>query len=123
MALGSDLLCLTLAAYRGRLGLWVRRYFLGSSPFSQESPLSRPRLQLHISNEAVRVAAQRVGADAAHAADLGAVLDRLGTALQMPTRASTMALLILQAARDVRTPAPAPLDLTGLAALGARSSA
>ena len=123
MALGSDLLCLTLATYRGRLLVWVRRYFLGSSPFSPESPLSRPRLQLHISNEAVRVAAQRIGADAARAADLGAVLDRLGTALQMPTRASTMALLILQAARDVAPVEPAPLDLTGLAGLAARGNA
>ena len=92
-------------------------------PLLQESPLSRPRLQFQISDEAVKVAAQRVGADAARAADLGAVLDRLGTALQMPTRASTMALLILQAARDVRVVEPAPLDLTGLAGLAARGNA
>lgn len=86
-------------------------------------PLSRPRLQLQISNEAVRLAAQRVGTDAGGAADLGAVLDRLGVALQMPTRAATMALLILQADRQVRVVEPAPLDLTGLAGLAARSNA
>ena len=92
-------------------------------PLLPESPLSRPRLQFQISNEAVRLAAQRVGTDAGGAADLGAVLDRLGVALQMPTRASTMALLILQAGRDVRTVEPAALDLTGLAGLAARSNA
>ena len=92
-------------------------------PLLPESPLSRPRLQFQISNEAVRLAAQRVGTDAARAADLGAVLDRLGVALQMPTRAATMALLILQADRQVRVVEPAPLDLTGLAGLAARSNA
>ena len=100
----------------------MRRYFLGSPAF-YGVPLRRDRFHFQITDAAAKKAAQRVGAAVNVAAELVPVLQRLGVALHTPTMGETMALLILQAGRDVRTVEPAPLDLTGLAGLSARSSA
>lgn len=92
-------------------------------PLSTESPLRRDRFHFQITDAAAKKAARRVGAAVNVAAELVPVLQRLGVALHCPTMGETMALLILQAGRDVAPVKPAPLDLTGLAGLSARSSA
>ena len=100
----------------------MRRYFLGSPAF-YEAPIRRDRFHFQITDAATRKASARVGSAVNVAAELVPVLQRLGVALQCPTMGETMALLIMQAARDVAPVEPAPLDLTGLAGLAARGNA
>lgn len=82
-----------------------------------------PRITVQISGPAAEVAAERLGVDAS---DLGAALKLVQHRWGLPTLGSALAYLIYQGARQAAMmtppPQPAPPDLTGLAALGYRSS-
>ena len=85
---------------------------------------TRPRrITVQIPESAAEVAAERLGVDAS---DLGAALKLVQHRWNLPTLGSALAFLIYrgaeQAAMMKTPPQMAPPDLTGLAALGYRSS-
>ena len=82
-----------------------------------------PRITVQISGPAAEIAAERLGVEAS---DLGAALKLVQQRWNLPTLGSALAFLIYrgaeQAAMMKTPPQLAPPDLTGLAALGYRSS-
>ena len=82
-----------------------------------------PRMTVQISGHAAEVAAARLGVKAA---DLNTALNLIRQRWNLPTLGSALAYLIYRGAEQAAmlTPPPqlAPPDLTGLAALGYRSS-
>jgi len=85
---------------------------------------TRPRrITVQIPESAAEVAAERLGVDAS---DLAVALKLVQHRWNLPTLGSALAFLVYQGARQAAMLSPppplAPPDLTGLAALGHRSS-
>jgi len=82
-----------------------------------------PRITVQISGPAAEVAAERLGVEAS---DLAVALKLVQHRWNLPTLGSALAYLIYRGAEQAAMLAPppqlAPPDLTGLAALGYRSS-
>ena len=103
------------------------RRLIPDAPLSLGVPLSRnPRCSLQVNVRAAENAARRVGHPCAGLEDLAAALVRVA-AVYGTSQGETMAMLILSADLHLNPPAPPPVPApplpSGLAGLGARSSA